>query len=183
VDFKGTPAADDVFTLAPLNSSYSISRDSTMATAHVTGFDSSQPITIRFDGTDFTAVYDSETPIGTIQVVENDGVLTLRDGGIEIGTVKLYGTPTAGSSATIQPTSGSVSREELNVFAALDEVIEMLGSPASTAAESAQLRNALSSAMQRVDVTYNNVLSVRASTGTRMNELDALSSNGSARIL
>ncbi|MFA7669065.1 MAG: flagellin, partial [Burkholderiaceae bacterium] len=41
----------------------------------------------------------------------------------------------------------------------------------------------LNSAMQRVDAVYNNVLSVRASAGTRMNEVTALDSAGGTRIL
>ena len=182
VDFSGVPNGTDSFTLAPLSSSYSVSPESTMAIANVSGFDSTQPVTSTFDDPGFSAKFDPDT--GTLTAAPNaDGELELRDSGALIGTIKLYGTPTAGSSATIQPTSGSVSRDELNVFTALDEVIGMLNSPAFDEAKGAQLSNALNSAMQRVDVTYNNVLSVRASTGTRMNELDALSSNGSARIL
>src|SRR5690606_28904172 len=109
--------------------------------------------------------------------------LEIEDAGTVVGTIALYGEPTAGSFATIEPGSGSVSREDLNVFAALDEVIAALKSPTSDAVASTKFRNALNSAMQRVDVTYDNVLSVRASAGTRMNELDALSANGSSRIL
>jgi flagellar hook-associated protein 3 FlgL len=37
--------------------------------------------------------------------------------------------------------------------------------------------------MQRVDVTHDNVLTVRASIGARMNELDAMDANGQQRSL
>src|SRR5690606_977088 len=50
-------------------------------------------------------------------------------------------------------------------------------------AGAAALQNALSSAMQRIDVNYDNVLTVRASVGTRLNELDAIDANGSQRAL
>ncbi len=37
--------------------------------------------------------------------------------------------------------------------------------------------------MQRLDVNYDNVLTVRASVGARLNEIDALHANGSMRSL
>ncbi len=185
VAFSGTPVANDTFTLTPLSSSYSIAGDSTMAVANVTGFTSTQAVSVEYDGTAYTARAADGTPLNVAVTASPDGrpELVIDDGTNQVGTIALYGEPTAGSFVTIEPGSGSVSRDDLNVFAALDEVIAVLKSPASDAVASTKFRNALNSAMQRVDVTYDNVLSVRASAGTRMNELDALSANGSSRIL
>ena len=116
-------------------------------------------------------------------VVDGKPVLTVADGGGTLAVVALYGTPTSGSSVTIEPASGSTSREEFNLFATLDDVIKALGTPSDTPEKQAALQNALNSALQRVDVTYNYVLSVQASAGTRMNEIASLDSNGSARVL
>src|SRR3546814_956829 len=50
-------------------------------------------------------------------------------------------------------------------------------------AKTAKFLNTLGTAIQRIDVNYNNVLTVRASVGARMNELDALDANGAQRGL
>jgi flagellar hook-associated protein 3 FlgL len=47
----------------------------------------------------------------------------------------------------------------------------------------ARLRNALGSAMQRIDVNYDNVLTILASVGARLNELDAMDAIGAQRAL
>ena len=185
VDFSGEPAVGDEFIMVPLNSSYSISPDSTMSIASVTQLSGSDPIQIAYDGASYTAELNGAS-LTVVESVDVNGrrELTLRDSSSNVvGVVSLYGEPTPGSSATIEPGSGSTSRDEFNLFSAFDDLIAALNSPTGDAASAARLRNALNSAMQRVDVTYNNVQSVQASGGTRMNEISALDSNGSARIL
>src|SRR5690606_35183028 len=116
----------------------------------------------------------SNPPVLTVKRDSDDTV---------VAEVTLYETPTPGASATIRRGSGSTSREEFNLFASLDDIIKALENPATTPEQQAKLQNALNSALQRVDVTYNNVLSVQASAGTRMNEIASLDSNGAARVL
>ena len=192
VDFSGVPANGAKFTLIPQSSSYSVAKDSTMAVANVSQLEAGAP--------QFTIEYtaDPANPAQgyTVQqsglAVENTGtadkpVLEVRhadpaDGGV-IGVVTLYGAPSSGSSATIEPGSGTTSRAEMNLFATLDELIGALKAPTADEAGAANLQNAINSALQRVDANYDNVLSVRASAGTRMNEISALDSSGAGRVL
>src|SRR5690606_36940799 len=73
--------------------------------------------------------------------------------------------------------------DDSNLFNVLDKVIAALRQPQVNAHAADVFRTALDSAMVDVDKIYNNVLSVRSSGGTRMNELSALDSSGSSRIL
>lgn len=98
-------------------------------------------------------------------------------------TMKLSGVPADGDEFRLTALHNSAPTDDLNLFKALDDIISVLRSPANNSASAAELRNTLNSTMQRVDAVYNNVLAVRASAGTRMNEIDALDANGSTRIL
>src|SRR5690606_38554413 len=163
LDLEGDPAVDDTFTLIPMASSYSVAKNSSMSVANVQNM-GGQPFTITFDGTNYSLV----DPLPGLSVlpttVDGQTVLQVTDG-TNTTKVALYGTPTAGSSVTIEPGDGSVSRDELNLFATLDELIATLKQPTDSETDAAGLRNAINSALQRVDVTYNNVLSVRSSAG------------------
>src|SRR5690606_26032847 len=169
---------------------YTVAQGSTMPVANVSQYDAgSKAFTISYDaaGTPpYTAQTTDNPPVPltvTPDVVDGKPVLTLEDGVDTLAVVALYGTPTSGSSVTIEPASGSTSREEFNLFAALEDVIKALGTPSDTAEKQAALQNALNSALQRIDVNYNNVLSVQASAGTRMNEIASLDMSGNARVL
>lgn len=191
VELTGTPAANDTFTLTPLSSTYTVAQGSTMPVANVSKYPAGSPaFSIAYDATATPPAYTAQTidPAATLTVEESTvngkPVLTLKVGGVNVvAEVGLYGTPTSGSSVTIEPASGSTSREEFNLFATLDDVIKALGTPSDTAEKQAALQNALNSALQRIDVNYNNVLSVQASAGTRMNEIASLDMSGNARVL
>ncbi|MFA5597525.1 MAG: flagellar hook-associated protein FlgL [Pusillimonas sp.] len=102
-------------------------------------------------------------------------------GGIE---VPVSGTPVAGDSFVVQPVDAMETSEKLNVFDALDNLIAVLNDPAaSDPAKAADFRNQLNATMQRVDVTYNQVLTVRSSVGTRLNEIQSIDDNASLRNL
>src|SRR5690606_24386615 len=73
--------------------------------------------------------------------------------------------------------------DDSNLFNVLDNVIAALRQPHVDADAADDFRTALDSAMVDVDKIYNNVLSVRSSGGTRMNEISALDASGSSRIL
>lgn len=187
VGFSGTPENGDTFTLVPMNSSYSVTSESTMSVANVTSLGGSDAFTITYNGPNpddaaSYAVSSAGAPalsLDELSMVDGRPVLKLNDGTV----VSLYDAPTPGSSATIQPGSGSTSREEFNIFDTLDQVIAALNEPTSDPAGAARLQNALSSALQRVDATYDNIQSVSASGGTRLNEIEALDASGASRIL
>lgn len=189
VDFSGVPNPGDTFTLIPQNTSYSVSKDSTMSVATVSQLSATAPeFTIRYDGTNYIAE-TTDTPPQTlgVSVAGTPPVLSVDDGTTPtatlIGEVRLYGTPTPGSSATISPSSGSTSRDEFNVFATLDEIIAALATPTTDPVSAAKFQNSLNSALQRIDVTYDNIQSVSASVGTRMVEIEALNASGSSRVM
>lgn len=191
LEFSGTPALNDRITLVPLSSTYTVDQGSTMAIARVSQYDEGAPaFTITYDAD--TATYiarnrddEAQTLNVDFDSTSNPPVLTVKRDSDDtvVAEVTLYETPTPGASATIRRSSGSTSREEFNLFASLDDIIKALENPATTPEQQAKLQNALNSALQRVDVTYNNVLSVQASAGTRMNEIASLDSNGAARVL
>lgn len=97
--------------------------------------------------------------------------------------LKLSGAPTAGETVQVASVDSGL-KTNLNIFDAIDDVIKALETPvANNPAKAAELRNTLATAMQRVDLTHDNVLTVRASIGARMNELDAMDANGNQRDL
>ncbi|KAF0844639.1 flagellar hook-associated protein 3 FlgL [Methylovorus glucosotrophus] len=67
-----------------------------------------------------------------------------------------------------------------DVFATLSNIVDLLSNPATT---SAALNTALASANTSLDKGLDNVLTVRASTGSKLKEIDALDNNGDDRNL
>lgn len=106
----------------------------------------------------------------------SDGPLVLP-GGLQ---VSLRGAPVAGDTFTVE----SAGAADLNLFDTLGRMIDALeGSVENGGADAIAFRNELNSALQRIDENYNNILTVRASVGARMNELDALDASGSQQQL
>lgn len=94
--------------------------------------------------------------------------------------VQFEGAPQAGDTFGVDP----LAHTDVNVFDTIDNLITALNTPASgDAIAMANLRNVLNSSIQRFSTSYDNVLTVRASVGARMNELEALDSNGIQRNL
>src|SRR5690606_34186123 len=106
------------------------------------------------------------------------GQLTLPGGVL----VPISGNPSAGDEFMVEPAQGMAA--ELNVFNTLDDVIAALATP-TTGDPKAQTRiaNALASAMQKIDVNYDQVLTIRASVGSRLAEIDAIDGAGESRSL
>ncbi|WP_335340304.1 flagellin [Collimonas fungivorans] len=71
------------------------------------------------------------------------------------------------------------------MFGALSDLIGALKTPVDngTPAAKAQLQNSLSTANVKLSNSLDNVLTVRSSVGSRMQELDTLNTNGDARNL
>jgi len=137
-------------------------------------------VRIEFTSATEYEVYINGVAAGTETYDPTTGVVLGGAYGVEM---KLTGGPSAGDEFRLATLQSSMSSDDLNLFTALDDIIASLRTPTDGPVSEANLENSLRSAMQRVDVIYNNVLSVRASAGTRMNEIDALQANGGMRIM
>jgi len=73
--------------------------------------------------------------------------------------------------------------EDQSIFMTLENALAALESPADTPAKQADLSNTLSSVSRQLDNSLDNVLTVRASVGARLNELDVLDTVGGNRSL
>lgn len=70
-----------------------------------------------------------------------------------------------------------------DIFRSFEQVLAALETPADTPAAKAALRNTLNTAMREFANAQDNVLTVRASAGARLNELDIVDSVGANRML
>ncbi len=101
---------------------------------------------------------------------------------IELGDsmrVSIKGTPADGDGFTF-----AYDRDEdNNILNTIASVIDVLKKGTDTPAARAALENGLNSAHRKVSNSLDNVLTVRASLGSRLNELDTLDTVGDARSL
>ncbi|MFB9869470.1 flagellar hook-associated protein FlgL [Vreelandella sulfidaeris] len=99
-------------------------------------------------------------------------------GGISI---TLQGEPVDEDSILVAKAGGASRGADL--FRTMEEAIRVLENPADDAPKKADMRNTLNTAMRDLDNSLDNVLTVRASAGARLNELDVIDSVGSNRML
>lgn len=103
------------------------------------------------------------------------------DGYIEVGGVRLEleGMPADGDSITMAPA------EQMNtdLFATLNKAIAVLETPAATDTEIAARRNTLNTTMRELGNSFDNIQTVSASVGSRLNELDTIDSVADKREL
>lgn len=99
---------------------------------------------------------------------------TIEAAGLEM---TVSGTPATNDTLSIKPARAQ------SMFTTMDKLIAALEAPATTDAQRKQLTYDLGVAGQNIDNALNNVLSVRASVGSRLQELDTLDDAGSARDL
>lgn len=99
-------------------------------------------------------------------------------GGLQIS---ITGAPAAGDSFSV----ATAKNAGTDMFAAIGDVITALRAPVDNAGPAAQakLLNALSTGNRKITNAHDNVLTVRASVGTRLQELDALGATGDSRAL
>lgn len=124
---------------------------------------------------------------GELQETEKTVVYEAGTTRLDLGnglTVALNGTPKAGDSFSLTNSQNQYGNDELNLLNTLNDVVNALrldadGSPANKAT----MQNVLNRAMQHTDLVYDNILTIRASVGARMNEVDALSHVGSMQAL
>jgi flagellar hook-associated protein 3 FlgL len=100
---------------------------------------------------------------------------------IEVGGVSftVEGVPANGDTMSLSP----AKQAGTDIFANVQEVIDALRKPLSTDADRAALNNTLATANRKMSNSLDNVLTVRASVGSRMQELDALDTIGENRGL
>lgn len=99
---------------------------------------------------------------------------TLEFGGVRL---TLEGTPEDGDTLDV----GTASNMNPDVFATLENMLSALENPLDSDADKAAFANTLSTSSREMDNALDNVLTVRASVGARLNELDTLDTVGSDR--
>jgi flagellar hook-associated protein 3 FlgL len=102
----------------------------------------------------------------------------IQFGGLQLS---ITGAPAAGDSFHVSTAKNAGT----DVFAAISDVISALRTPVDGAGPAAQSKvlNALSTANRKITNAHDNVLTVRASVGTRLQELEALGDTGDSRAL
>jgi len=94
--------------------------------------------------------------------------------------VSLTGAPRAGDAFSITPAT-ALDTADSNLFQSFDAIIAALGlETENDPTAAAALRNAVTTAIQRFDAHYDNVLTVQSSVGARLAEVDAIDVNGAS---
>lgn len=88
-------------------------------------------------------------------------------------SMEIKGVPAAGDKFSVEPS------QKQSVFTTVTDLIKTLRLPGDGAAGKAALTNQLNSAIDNLKNAHDNVLTVQASVGAHMNELDYLDSAGS----
>ncbi|MCX2795876.1 flagellar hook-associated protein FlgL [Microbulbifer thermotolerans] len=94
-------------------------------------------------------------------------------------TMILEGEPADGDRITVD----LAQNMNTDLFATFEKALSILEQPASTDSEKAARANTLNTVMREFDNSLDNVLTVRASVGARLNELDVVDSVAANRTL
>ncbi|MGB3291149.1 MAG: flagellar hook-associated protein FlgL [Burkholderiaceae bacterium] len=195
VELSGQPAVGDTFTIEPaIASAYTATRGAALDPSVAVGTPRIADPALADPRNTFTVSFTSPTTYDVQMTDGNGNVSTIVTGGaydpavpLAFGGLELQvsGTPANGDQIQVGATvAGPGTGANLNIFDTLDSIIAALADPMQgNDRQTAVFQNALASAIQRIDVNYNNVLTVRASVGARMNELEALDANGAQRGL
>lgn len=98
--------------------------------------------------------------------------------------VSLKGALQGGDAFELTSASSLNGSDDLNILNTLNDVVNALRlNVDGNAVNKSQMENVLNRAMQHLDLGYDNILTVRASVGTRMNEVEALSHVGGMQAL
>ena len=127
--------------------------------------------------TTYTVTTKTTPPVTTAPAVYASAS-PITFGGLQIS---ISGAPAAGDNVDVSRAKNAGT----NVFEAIKDVIAALKTPIDHAGAPGQAKvlNALSTANRKVTNAHDNVLSVRASVGSRLQELDALAVTGDSRTL
>jgi flagellar hook-associated protein 3 FlgL len=130
------------------------------------------PTTYRVDTATVPPV--SIVPAGTAYTAGSP----ITFGGLQI---RISGAPAAGDTFNVSTAKNAGT----DVFAAISDVIKALNTPVDSKGPEGQalILNALSTANRKITNAHDNVVTVRASVGSRLQELDALGVMGDSRTL
>jgi len=123
-------------------------------------------------------VTTKDTPPVTVSTGVFDPKSPIAFGGVQL---QITGTPADGDTFDVSTAKNAGT----DVFAAIGDLVAALKTPLTGGGDAAQSRllNALSTANVKLSNSYDNVLTIRSSIGSRLNELDALNSAGTTRDL
>ncbi|MDT8893227.1 flagellar hook-associated protein FlgL [Halomonas sp. I1] len=127
------------------------------------------------DAMTYSVSADGEPVTGMQDVAYSSGE-PLKFGGL---SMELQGEPEDGDSLSVGP----ADTMNTDLFKTLENAIGVLENPAETSQEQAARRNTLNTSMRELDNSLDNVLTVRASMGARLNELDVVDSVSDNRML
>jgi flagellar hook-associated protein 3 FlgL len=139
-------------------------------------------------GKDFVISFPSATtyqvdtaalpPVSVVPATTYTPGSPIQFGGLQIS---ISGTPAAGDNFNVLTAKNAGT----DMFSAISDVISALKAPVDNAGTPAQARllNALSTGNRKITNAYDNVLTVRSSVGSRLQELDALGASGDSRNL
>lgn len=131
-------------------------------------------ISISFAGGNYTVQTNDTPPVvaGTGPYVVGTPITF---GGVQLA---ISGTPADGDTFAVTTAQNAGT----DIFKSVGELVTALRQPLAGggAAAQAKLQNALSTANVKVTNAHDNVLTIRSSVGSRLNELDALDSGGAA---
>lgn len=133
-----------------------------------------------FDGTNWVPADLADPTLTNVDYTgdQDDTAQQITVGGISI---TLEGKPEAGDEILVAKAGGDARGADL--FRTMEEAIRVLENPADDPTKKAELRNTVNTAMRDLDNSLDNVLTVRASAGARLNELDVIDAVGSNRNL
>ena len=132
---------------------------------------------ISFAGGNYTVTTKDTPPVVAATGAYMAGT-PISFGGVQIS---MSGTPADGDTFQV----ATARNAGTDIFETVGDVVSALRQPLSGggAAAQANLQNALSTANVKITNAHDNVLTVRSSVGSRLNEIDALDTAGASRDL
>jgi flagellar hook-associated protein 3 FlgL len=138
-------------------------------------------------GAPFKVAFSVTAGVATYEIQDNSGAVLQAAQPYQSGQAVQYGGLSLSLSGT--PANGDAidvdQAQNLNtdLFKTFEKALAVLQQPADTPAQQAALQNTLGNAMTEFDGSLDNVLMVRASVGSRLNELDVIDKVASNRQL
>jgi flagellar hook-associated protein 3 FlgL len=173
--FEAIPTGNGRFTTAPAGTNTGagiIGPGSVVDSAAYTGHDYAIKFSVAGSPAVTTYTVTDNTVSPPTDVLANQPYTegaTIAFGGM---SMDMKGKPADGDSFSVKPS------EKQSVFTTITDLIKTLRSPAEGASGKAALANQLSAAGSNMKNALDNVLTVQASVGARMKELDNLNSTG-----
>jgi len=138
-------------------------------------------------GTPFKIAFSVTAGVATYEIQDGSGNVlqaaqpyqsgqAIQYGGLSLS---LSGTPANGDAIAVD----QAQNFNTDLFKTFEKALAILKQPADTPAQQAALQNTLGNAMTEFDGSLDNVLMVRASVGSRLNELDVIDKVASNRQL